>query len=215
MLTLLALFAAAPSGTSTTPVGATVVIEKHHAVDRDAHRIVERNAEPLGHRMQLRMGADAGAAAGQLLGVALEHDCVPADAAQHIGGEQATDRTADDEGALFAHPVIASISAMTAGEGRFAAIFALDSLEHNDDIAPILAAFARALQPGGVFILSGPTESVLYKLGRAVAGFSGHYPVQTIYDIERQVAERFSRKARTLAPVGVPLFSISAWTVTA
>jgi 2-polyprenyl-3-methyl-5-hydroxy-6-metoxy-1,4-benzoquinol methylase len=101
------------------------------------------------------------------------------------------------------------------GEGRFAAIFALDSLEHNDDIAPIVAAFARALQPGGVFILSGPTENVLYKLGRAVAGFSGHYHVQTIYDIERQVAERFSRKARTLAPVGVPLFAISAWTVTA
>lgn len=99
------------------------------------------------------------------------------------------------------------------GEGRFAAIFALDSLEHNDDIAPILAAFARALQPGGVFILSGPTENVIYKLGRAVAGFSGHYHLQTIYDIERQVEARFTRKARTLAPVGVPLFSISAWSV--
>ena len=77
------------------------MIEEHHAVDRDAHRIVERNAEPFGHRMQLRMRADAGAAAGQLLGVALEHGRVPADAAQHVGSEQAADRTADDEGALI------------------------------------------------------------------------------------------------------------------
>lgn len=99
------------------------------------------------------------------------------------------------------------------GEGRFAAIFALDSLEHNEDIAPILAAFARALQPGGVFILSGPTENVLYRLGRKLAGFDGHYHVQTIYDIERQVAGGFRRTARTLAPLGVPLFSVSAWTV--
>lgn len=97
------------------------------------------------------------------------------------------------------------------GEGRFAAVFALDSLEHNDDIAPLLSAFARALRPGGVFILSGPTENLLYKVGRALAGFDGHYHVQTIYDIEGQVAQGFRRLARTLAPVGVPLFAISAW----
>lgn len=48
------------------------------------------------------------------------------------------------------------------GEGRFAAVFALDSLEHNDDIGPILSAIARALRPDGVFILSGPTENALY-----------------------------------------------------
>ena len=97
------------------------------------------------------------------------------------------------------------------GSGRFTAIFALDSLEHNTQIDPILEVFARALRPDGVFILSGPTENVLYRLGRRMAGFDGHYHVQTIYDIERQVAARFRRTDRTLTPAGIPLFAITAW----
>jgi hypothetical protein len=84
-------------------VSPAVAVEEHHAVDADAHGIVERDAEPLGHGMQLRMGGDAGAAAGQFLGVALEHRGVPARAAQHVGGEQAADRTADDERAWLGH----------------------------------------------------------------------------------------------------------------
>ena len=59
------------------------------------------------------------------------------------------------------------------GQGRFAAGFALDSLEHNEEIGPILSAIARSLRPDGVFILSGPTENVLYRLGRRLAGFDG------------------------------------------
>jgi SAM-dependent methyltransferase len=99
------------------------------------------------------------------------------------------------------------------GEGRFAAVFALDSLEHNDDIAPILETIARSLRPDGVFILSGPTENVLYRLGRRLAGFDGHYHVQTIYDIERQAEAAFQRRARSLQPMGVPLFALSVWRV--
>src|SRR5690348_9842442 len=53
--------------------------------------------------MQLRMRADAGATPGQLLGVAFEYVRVPADAAQHVGGEQPADRTADDDRAGLAH----------------------------------------------------------------------------------------------------------------
>jgi SAM-dependent methyltransferase len=99
------------------------------------------------------------------------------------------------------------------GEKRFAAVFALDSLEHNEDIDPLLAAIARSLRPDGVFILSGPTENVLYRLGRRLAGFDGHYHVQTIYDIERQAEASFQRIARSLQPAGVPLFALSAWRV--
>src|SRR5215203_5321836 len=64
------------------------------------------------------MRADAGTAAGQLVRVALEHVGVPADAAQHVGGEKPADRSANDESARFAHFVMASISAMTPGGGR-------------------------------------------------------------------------------------------------
>src|SRR5690242_5209007 len=80
-------------------VGASLMVEKDHGIDGDPHRMVERHAEPPGHRMELRMRADAGAAAGQLLAVALENLRIEADAAQHVGGEQAADRTADDDGA--------------------------------------------------------------------------------------------------------------------
>lgn len=97
------------------------------------------------------------------------------------------------------------------GKGRYAAIFALDSLEHNEDIGPILAEIAKALRPDGVFILSGPTENVLYRFGRRLAGFGGHYHVQTIYDIERQAAPLFTRLARSMQPAGAPLFSLTAW----
>src|SRR5882757_7185611 len=97
------------------------LVEEHDAVDGDAHRIVERDAEPPGDVVQLRMRADAGAAPGQLLGVALEHVGVPADAAEHVGSEQPADRAADDEDTGFAHRVIASISASTAAGGRRAA----------------------------------------------------------------------------------------------
>jgi len=99
------------------------------------------------------------------------------------------------------------------GEGRFAAVFALDSLEHNEEIGPILTAIARSLRPDGVFILSGPTENALYRLGRRLAGFDGHYHVQTIYDIERQAEAAFQRQARSLQPAGIPLFALSAWRV--
>lgn len=101
------------------------------------------------------------------------------------------------------------------GANRYAAVFALDSLEHNEEIAPILEAIARSLRPDGVFILSGPTENLLYRLGRRLAGFDGHYHVQTIYDIERQAQPRFERLARSLQPAGVPLFALSAWRVRA
>ena len=97
------------------------------------------------------------------------------------------------------------------GEGRFAAVFALDSLEHNEEIGPILETIARSLRPDGVFILSGPTENALYRLGRRLAGFDGHYHVQTIYDIERQAQACFRREARSLQPAGIPLFALSAW----
>jgi 2-polyprenyl-3-methyl-5-hydroxy-6-metoxy-1,4-benzoquinol methylase len=93
----------------------------------------------------------------------------------------------------------------------YAAIFALDSLEHNEDVRPLLEGMAGSLRPDGIFILSGPTENWLYKLGRKIARFEGHYHQQTIYDIEREASRLFQRVERRVVPFGVPLFSISAW----
>jgi 2-polyprenyl-3-methyl-5-hydroxy-6-metoxy-1,4-benzoquinol methylase len=96
-------------------------------------------------------------------------------------------------------------------ERTYAAIFALDSLEHNEDVRPLLEALADSLRRDGIFILSVPTENWLYKLGRNIARFDGHYHKQTIYDIEREVSRSFQGVERRVVPLGVPLFSISAW----
>src|SRR6185312_14778628 len=95
-----------------------VALQEDHLVDGNAHRVAERDAEPLGHVVQLGVRADAGAATGQLLGVAFEHDRVPADAAQHVGGEQSADRPTDDKGARHssAYRVISSSAARTSAE---------------------------------------------------------------------------------------------------
>jgi hypothetical protein len=96
---------------------------------------------------------------------------------------------------------------------RFGAIFALDSLEHNEDVPGLLDRLLPALKEGGVLILSGPTENLLYRLGRSVAGFSAHYHKTTIHEIEQWVgARRFLCLERRRVPLGVPLFNVSAWT---
>ncbi len=90
-------------------------------------------------------------------------------------------------------------------------VFAIDSLEHNDDFAQLVEALATKVSDHGVLVLSGPTENRLYRLGRRVAGFSGAYHKTTIYEIE-QAAERLLRvlQRRTIVPA-FPLFRISAW----
>jgi 2-polyprenyl-3-methyl-5-hydroxy-6-metoxy-1,4-benzoquinol methylase len=95
--------------------------------------------------------------------------------------------------------------------GRYAAVFALDSLEHNEDVGAILDRLLPSLRPDGVLILSGPTENWLYRLGRRIAGFQGGYHKTTIYQIERAVAEHMRPLERTTLPRGLPLFSISCW----
>jgi 2-polyprenyl-3-methyl-5-hydroxy-6-metoxy-1,4-benzoquinol methylase len=95
---------------------------------------------------------------------------------------------------------------------RYAAIFALDSLEHNDDVVPIMDALVASLRPGGIVIISGPTENVLYRLGRRLAGFEGHYHKATVYDIEQVACRKLTLLRRRTVPLGVPLFSVTAWT---
>jgi SAM-dependent methyltransferase len=95
--------------------------------------------------------------------------------------------------------------------GRFETVFALDSLEHNPDVPRLLDALVAALAPGGRLIVSGPTESAFYRLGRRLTGFSGHYHHATIYDIERELASRLERRALKNLPPLLPLFRVSAW----
>jgi SAM-dependent methyltransferase len=68
-------------------------------------------------------------------------------------------------------------------------VVATDSLEHVDDLGAEIASFARMLAPGGALVVSGPTETGLYKLGRALAGFAGkgHYHHTNILEIRATI----------------------------
>lgn len=67
--------------------------------------------------------------------------------------------------------------------GQFDVVTALDVLEHVEDLDRTIAQLCRLLTPGGQLFISGPTENLLYKMGRWLAGFSGEYHVRDIYDI--------------------------------
>ena len=91
-------------------------------------------------------------------------------------------------------------------------IFAIDSLEHNSNYRQLLEVLAGKLAPGGVFILSGPTENWLYRLGRRIAGFEGHYHETNIHAIEREAKQLLRQCAsKTIFPF-LPLFRVTAWT---
>lgn len=63
----------------------------------------------------------------------------------------------------------------TVRAGTVDAIVAMEVLEHVDDVAEVLHSFRRLLAPSGKLLVSLPTENALYRLGRRLAGFSGHY----------------------------------------
>lgn len=94
---------------------------------------------------------------------------------------------------------------------KYDAIFCLDSLEHNSDYQSLIEVLLSSLKPGGVLILSGPTENFLYRLGRFLSGFSGGYHKTNIFSIESYLNTKLEQISRFYVPIRVPLFSISAW----
>lgn len=99
----------------------------------------------------------------------------------------------------------------SAPDGAYDWVFAIDSLEHNDDFAALLGRLSKKLSPKGLLILSGPTENRLYRLGRAIAGFDSHYHKTTIYDIEAAAGSLLARKEVATIMPGAPLFRLTVW----
>ena len=52
-------------------------------------------------------------------------------------------------------------------------VVAADVMEHRDDPKRYATTFHSKLKTSGRLIISGPTESTLYKFGRILAGFAG------------------------------------------
>lgn len=95
-------------------------------------------------------------------------------------------------------------------KNRFDCIVALDVLEHIEDLVPYVEKFKLLLKENGQVIFSGPTENILYKVGRKVAGndYSGDYHVSNIKTISNFFGNYGKvEKIKTLYPL-IPLFEI-------
>lgn len=75
-------------------------------------------------------------------------------------------------------------------QNSFDFIVATDVLEHVDDLPRALAELFNTLKPNGQIVVSGPTENVLYQIGRKLAGpeYSGAYHERGIAEIESEIA---------------------------
>ena len=99
---------------------------------------------------------------------------------------------------------------------RFDVIFALDVLEHIDDLGAVLEKFRELSHKHTRIVISGPTENFLYRMGRLIIGYQeqGRFHERTIYDVEREMKEgRFCLQAMQTIFPGLTLFRVSSWTV--
>ncbi len=97
---------------------------------------------------------------------------------------------------------------------KFDLILALDVLEHVDNLEEVLTRFIELSHKNTRFIISGPTENLLYKLGRKMAGFKGHYHLRNVYHIERMLRQKgFQQKGVKKLYFPVTLFRVSLWTL--
>ncbi len=100
-------------------------------------------------------------------------------------------------------------------DGEIETVIAANVLEHIDDRRALIATLASKLTPSGRLVISGPTENTLYRMGRRVVGFSGHYHVTTIRDIlddARAVGLRRVHLKRWPLPGPACLYQIAAFT---
>jgi 2-polyprenyl-3-methyl-5-hydroxy-6-metoxy-1,4-benzoquinol methylase len=95
----------------------------------------------------------------------------------------------------------------------FDLVIALDVLEHVKDLPRTLSDLLALLKKGGQLIISGPTENILYRTGRKLAGpeYSGTYHERGIAEIKSELANpahpiRMEHIATLYWPI--PLFEI-------
>jgi len=94
----------------------------------------------------------------------------------------------------------------------FDLIVATDVLEHVADLPGTLADMAALLKPGGRMIISGPTENIFYKLGRALAGpeYSGDYHERGIPEVRELLRKHMQVIQIATLYWPVPLFEVFA-----
>jgi len=103
---------------------------------------------------------------------------------------------------------VTDLNQMKEQKGKLDLILALDVLEHVDNLPEVLDQFSQLLSENGKIIITGPTENLIYKIGRKLANYSGDYHERNIYDIKIEVEKRFEiTSKRTLFRI-LPFFEI-------
>lgn len=79
-------------------------------------------------------------------------------------------------------------------------LFAVEVLEHLDDLDAGIQLIGRKLKPGGRLIMSGPTENLLYKTGRFLVGYNKYheYHRNNVYQIRQAILENNFSIERTI-----------------
>ncbi|MDA1076649.1 MAG: methyltransferase domain-containing protein [Proteobacteria bacterium] len=86
-------------------------------------------------------------------------------------------------------------------------IIAADVQEHITDLSPHLEQFAAKLKSTGRFMVSGPTENFIYKIGRLLAGFGdkADYHHTNINDLIDSISDfGFTLNRKINLPFGLP-----------
>jgi SAM-dependent methyltransferase len=91
--------------------------------------------------------------------------------------------------------------------------FCLDVLEHVNDLQGISRELSRVLRPDALLIVSGPTENLLYKLGRVTAGFAGKgdYHHWNVGQVFAALEENFTLRDRRRLFFFLRLFEVASF----
>jgi 2-polyprenyl-3-methyl-5-hydroxy-6-metoxy-1,4-benzoquinol methylase len=68
-------------------------------------------------------------------------------------------------------------------DGQMDTVVAANVLEHIENRQDSLRQLVRKLKPDGRLVISGPSENSLYRFGRWLIGFSGHYHVTNVQHV--------------------------------
>jgi 2-polyprenyl-3-methyl-5-hydroxy-6-metoxy-1,4-benzoquinol methylase len=115
-------------------------------------------------------------------------------------------------------PFAANVEAKDAGRNgvidlpasSFDLVIALDVLEHVKDLPRTLKELLTLLKPGGQLIVSGPTENILYQIGRKIAGpeYSGTYHERGIAEIKNELIQLAHIEPIATLYWPIPLFEV-------
>jgi len=84
-------------------------------------------------------------------------------------------------------------------------VICAEVLEHVDDLEDTIPLLRSKLKPGGLLLVSLPSENGLYRLGRRLAGFSGEYHHHSAASVDPLIRRLgFDQKRLTRTPLPGP-----------